>query len=79
MPLPRSGGVGELRQLGVAACNDGQVVEVLGQGIVVECAAVVLQVAEGGGDASGLAWMRFYVERRLAELYQIVVFYILPI
>jgi hypothetical protein len=44
----------KLWKFGITACNEGQVLEVLDDGLVVECAAVVQQVAEGAGDASSL-------------------------
>ena len=56
MPLPRAGGLGQLGQLGVAAGHEGQVLEVLGNGVVVEGPAVVLEVAECSGDASRLTY-----------------------
>ena len=57
VPLPGAGVLGQLGQFGVAAGHEGQVFEVLGHGLVVEGPAVVLQIAEGGGDASRLTYI----------------------
>ncbi len=42
VPLPRSGNAGQFGEFGVAGCDEGKVLEVLGGGIVVERSAVVL-------------------------------------
>jgi hypothetical protein len=60
VPLIGTGSLGDFRKFGVAAGDEGQVVQVLGDGVVVEGPAVVLQVAESSGDAGRLAWWQGY-------------------
>ena len=60
MPLVGAGSLGDFRKFGVTAGDKGQVVQVLGDGVVVEGPAVVLQVAESGGNAGRLTWWQGY-------------------